>query len=129
MGVNQPISVFLRDSDGETSTASCNITPGSAPIVPGVPATPSVSLTKGGRCNLSWDIQGMPEGTTCKLTGLGVSQVISLIAGSGTGSLNLSAGLTSNQKYVISCNYTEVGVAKTLSDSTICRIDSEVEER
>lgn len=88
---------------------------------------PSIYIGKTGQCNISWSIENMPSGVTCKLTDLSKN----IIPVSGNNNLQTSGTwspgvLPSNQKYTITCSGGSLSPA--LSKSVICRLDPKINE-
>ena len=120
----QSISATLRDAfDSQTTTSSCYVNNASStPATPkvSISKSPSVTINKNGQCTISWNIQDMPDGASCVLSGFGANLVIT-----GTDSYT-SGPLTSNQRYVITCS--GGGLTPPLTASTICRVNPDVKE-
>ncbi len=82
---------------------------------------PKVTLNKGGKCTISWDIQNIPAGGNCVLSGWGINTIITPNATSST----TIFGLVSNQKYVLTCSG---GGMTTIFKSVICRVNPDIIE-
>ena len=94
-------------------------------IIPSVIMTkdPKVTLNKGGKCTISWDIQNIPAGGNCVLNGFGIN---SLGVTNQKSSKTISALLT-NQKYVITCSWGTPAVTQIVK-SVICRVNPNIIE-
>ena len=110
------------------SEASCLYDGPTTPTTPIINLTkdPKVTLNRGGKCTLSWDIQNVPTPDgVCMLTGWN-------IGGSGqdiknTKNSTIISGLQTNQKYVLTC--TGLGQpTPTISKSVICRVNPNISE-
>lgn len=127
---SQSITVKVTDEyDQQNVTKTCTYTTDvipptiqTIPIIPTVKLTksPSVTMSKNGICTLSWDIKDMPTDATCTLTGKGG---ISLINGISIGSY--SETLQQNKRFTLTCSGPSI---TTISKTTICRINPEINE-
>ncbi len=143
----QTVPVYIIDNRRELTTvrradATCNI-PGINDIVSINQATttsastsitlikrPKLTVNKGGVCNISWDIQNMPTGTSCTVVSVGENtlspanpSIVLNDEGSGFGAVSVDP-LNSNQKITVNCT----GPSVNLSESVTCRINPEIRE-
>lgn len=115
------------------SCEELNNCPPSVPPVINLTKDPKISLNKNGNCTITWDIQNMPESTTCQLTGWNIggtgvsSYPISLVNGISGGNKTVT-GLTKNEKYVVSCSGSGL-TPSPMTTSVICRVNSTIQER
>ncbi len=92
---------------------------------------PNVIVDKGGKCVVSWDIENMPNDTSCDVVSIGeniltpTNPIINLdpINGSNSGFVSVD-NLKTNHKITVNCR----GPGVNLSSSTICRISPEISE-
>jgi surface protein len=133
----QSLTLSLTDSydNSTTSPRTCSVdnTIIPVPIIPviNIIKSPRISLNKNSKCRLDWDIQNMPAGTTCALsgnsTGASLSLPLSFNSNSGTGTKYwISGPLQQNTKYTISCSGTNL--SSSITKSAVCRINPTIGE-
>ncbi|MBC7767009.1 hypothetical protein H7Y21_03395 [Arenimonas sp.] len=115
------------DGTGGGVSKSCSLdkTTTTPPPIINLTKDPKVTLNRGGKCTLSWEIQNIPAGGTCVLTGWGINA-------SGQNVTNTSSSTTifdlrTNQKYVLTCSNLGQPIP-TISKSVICRINPNIIE-
>jgi hypothetical protein len=116
-GINDVVSI----NQATTTSTSTSIT---------LTKTPKLTVNKGGVCNISWNIQNMPTGTSCTVVSVGENTltpanptIVLKDDGSNFGAVNVDP-LNSNQKITVKCT----GPGVNLSESVTCRINPEIRE-
>ncbi len=110
------IEVSLTDSDGQTATTYCYVDETKITSPPEIILNkkPLISLDKGGKCIVGWDLKNMPQDANCTISGGDTSEIIK-----GTGSKSFGP-LFVNTKYIVACSGLNPAV---LPKSVICRIN------
>ena len=121
-------SIDLHDDSSDTQTCSVTNTltpPTNSSTTPKITITkkPKITLNKGGTCTLDWNIENKPDDMTCTLTG--TDNTTATLSNSSSGTWK-SPAIQQNTKYTISC--TSGTPSKTISASTICRVNPSIGE-
>jgi hypothetical protein len=132
----QSLNINLLDSyDSKTSIAYCTVNNSITPITLtptiNILKSPRISLNKNSKCKLDWNIENMPENTTCTLSGFSTDSSLPLDFDPNvpSGAINFinswtSPPLQQNTKYTISCTDGSLSVSK----SAICRVNPSIGE-
>jgi hypothetical protein len=87
--------------------------------------SPSVVINKGGSCTIGWQINNLPTGANCVLSGWGIGNMI--IGRPDPVSSTTVPGLLANQKYSVTCSGGNP-LMTPVNASLICRINPNVIE-